>query len=117
MESFVQDVRYGLRSLRKAPAFTAIAALALGIAANTVLFSVISLALLRPLPYPDPHRLLLVTEHEPAFPEMSVAYLNYVDPFTYAGLAALLFGVAAFACWLPARRAVRVDPAIALRAE
>src|SRR5881394_2238536 len=81
MDSFVQDVRYGIRSLRKAPAFTAIAALALalGIGANTVLFSVISFALLRPLPYPDADRLVLITEHATSFPDMSVAYLNYVD--------------------------------------
>src|SRR5262249_18618288 len=80
-ESFVQDLRYGLRSLRKAPAFTAVAALALalGIGANTVLFSVISYALLRPLPFPEPERLLLISEHMPAFPDASVAYLNFID--------------------------------------
>src|SRR5881394_1420389 len=81
MDSFVQDVRYGIRSLRKAPAFTAIAALALalGIGANTVLFSVISYSLLRPLPYPEPDRLLILSERAPNFPNMSVAYLNFID--------------------------------------
>lgn len=64
MESFVQDVRYGLRSLRKAPGFTVIAtlALALGIGANTVLFSVISFSLLRPLPFPEPARIVVFNE-------------------------------------------------------
>src|SRR3954469_5691872 len=81
MESFVQDVRYGIRSLRKAPAFTAVAALALalGMGANTVLFSVISYSLLRPLPFPEPDRLLLMSEHMPTFPNASVAWLNFVD--------------------------------------
>ena len=81
MDSFVQDVRYGIRSLRKAPAFTAIAALALalGIGANTVLFSVISFSLLRPLPFPEADRLLLISEHMPSFPEASVAWLNFAD--------------------------------------
>ena len=81
MQSFALDLRYGIRSLRKAPAFTAVAvlALALGIGANTVLFSVISFALLRPLPYPDADRLVLLIEHMPTFPEASVAYLNFVD--------------------------------------
>src|SRR4051812_2208516 len=81
MESFVQDIRYGIRSLRKAPVFTAIAALALalGMGANTVLFSVISYSLLRPLPFPDPDRIVLLTEHMPTFPNASVAWLNFVD--------------------------------------
>jgi putative ABC transport system permease protein len=81
MESFVQDIRYGVRSLRKAPAFTAVAtlALALGIGANTVLFSVISFSLLRPLPYPEPDRIVVFNETAPNFPESSVAWLNYLD--------------------------------------
>jgi len=81
MESFVQDIRYGVRSLRKAPAFTAVAALALalGIGANTVLFSVISFSLLRPLPYPEPDRIAVFNETAPNFPESSVAWLNYLD--------------------------------------
>jgi putative ABC transport system permease protein len=81
MESFVQDIRYGVRSLRKAPGFTAVAALALalGIGANTVLFSVISFSLLRPLPFPEPERIVIFNETAPNFPESSVAWLNYLD--------------------------------------
>ena len=80
-ESLVADLRYALRMLRKSPAFAAIAilTLALGIGANTAIFSLVEGVLLAPLPYPDPHRLVMVWENNPRFPRVFVSYPNFLD--------------------------------------
>jgi len=70
IEDAIQDLRYGLRMLRKSPGFaaTAIFTLALGIGANTAIFSILDAAILKPLPVNDPDSLLIVEWSNPEFP-------------------------------------------------
>src|SRR6266545_3926506 len=100
MESFIQDLRYGIRMLGKNPGFTMIAALtlALGIGANTAIFSVVDATILRPLPYPEPERLVMLwsTAKTPAGRRMGSCVPDYREwrerNQVFAGLGAFWYG-------------------------
>ena len=81
VEQLLQDLRYGLRMIWKFPGFTLVAVLtlALGIGANTAIFSVVYAVLLRPLPYRDASRLIVMNETTPRVGTLSVSYLNFLD--------------------------------------
>ncbi|MEK6321115.1 MAG: ABC transporter permease [Acidobacteriota bacterium] len=81
MQALLQDLRYGSRVLVKSPGFTLIAVitLALGIGANTSIFSVVNAVLLRSLPYPEADRLVWLTERHEQIPSRWVSYPNFLD--------------------------------------
>jgi putative ABC transport system permease protein len=82
LEQFVQDIRFALRGLRRAPVFTVVAVLtlAIGIGANTIIFSAINTLLLRPLPYPNQDRLVRVSLVDPKYP-------RYGAPVSWSNVA------------------------------
>jgi predicted permease len=81
LESLVQDLRFTLRQLRKNPAFTitATAMVAIGIGASVAIFAFVDAALIKPLPYQNPSRILFVTETTPDIPRAAISYPDYLD--------------------------------------
>jgi len=131
MQTLWQDLRYGARALLKKPVFTLIVVLtlALGVGANTAIFSVFNGVILKPLPYKDPDRMVNVRRSDGLGLGLGAAFalnrliasqlfgVTATDLLTYGGVATLLAMVSMAACYIPARRVARVDPMVALRRE
>jgi len=81
MHDLVQDIRFAIRQLRKHPGFTftGILVLALGMGAGLAIFGFVDAALIKPLPYPNPTRLVEMTEANPQIPRANLSYLDYLD--------------------------------------
>jgi macrolide transport system ATP-binding/permease protein len=81
IDNVFQDVRFAVRQLRKSPAFTAtaISTLALGMCASVAIFAFVDAALIKPLPYANPSRLVGVFERVPMFPQSNLSYPDYLD--------------------------------------
>jgi putative ABC transport system permease protein len=90
----LQDIHYAFRMMRKSRGFTAVAVLtlALGIGANTAIFSIVNGVLLNPLPFPHPQELTVLYEHTTNFEKSSISYPNFLDwqrtNSTFASMAA-----------------------------
>jgi putative ABC transport system permease protein len=114
LDDLVQDVRHGLRALRRTPTFTSVAILtvALGIGANTAIFSIVNGVLLRPLAYPRPEQLMYLTTNGPReeFPVSVAEYLEFQQfNRSFSDVGAFRAGEANLAA---GDRAVRVRSAI-----
>ncbi len=100
LDALTQDLRYGLRTLVRTPGFTiaALVTLALGIGANTAIFSLVNAVLLRPLPYPDGGRVVALGEADRAGRPGTLGYLTFSD---YRDRAATFESMAAVRSWNP----------------
>ena len=98
MNAIFTDLRYALRMLRRSPLFTtiAVATLALGIGANTAIFSVVDAVVLRPLPYRDPHRLVMLWERRPKSDHVVASYPDFRD---WRDRSRSFDGAAAYSGW------------------
>jgi putative ABC transport system permease protein len=104
MDTFFRDLRYSVRLLLKSPAFTAVAllSLALGIGANTTIFSVINGVLLKSLPYKDPDRLVLLwgdISNSPTLKKHN--QVSATDIADYRSQASAFEDIATFSGWFP----------------
>jgi ABC-type antimicrobial peptide transport system permease subunit len=137
----IKDIQFAARGLLKRPGFTVIAVLtlALGIGANTAIFSVINATLMRTPPVSDPERLVFVfngpagsvfsypdyaavrDQNRPRWIDATARefslWCEYDGCVDVTAIPALLISVALLACYLPARRAKKVEPLVALRYE
>jgi ABC-type antimicrobial peptide transport system permease subunit len=121
MSGLWHDVRYAARMLRRFPGFTTIATLtlALGIGASTAIFGLVHALFLKPLAVEDSASLVAI-HHTLDWRRDRFQYevgIQSFDPVTFLLVPALLIAVALAASYVPARRAARVDPIVALRAE
>jgi len=116
----VSGVRHAIRSLWNAKAFSAVAVatIALGIGADTAVFSVVDAVLLRPLPFADADRIVTLTHLNSVRAIRGFVFeVSPSDPATCVAVILVFTLTAIAAAILPVRRALRVDPLIALRTE
>src|SRR5438128_5385033 len=113
MQTLLQDLRFAVRQLLKNPGFTAVAVftLALGIGANTAIFSVLNTVMFQPLPYPEPDRLMRVFRTSPQSERWPHSVANFLDHREQNAVFELL---AAFK-WSPFSLAEPGEPAESLR--